>query len=77
MTKKQNRKNCEINAISALIKLIQKNVPALLIWDHKGHVKRMGSKSLSQWFDGLENQVRKNLQTRMVEDVVNISDKSE
>ena len=77
MTKKQNKKNCEINAISALLKLIQKNVPALLIWDHKGHVKHMGSKSLSDWFDGLDNQLLKNLQSRMVEDVINISDKTE
>ena len=77
MTKKQNKKNCEINAISVLLKLIQKNVPALLIWDHKGHVKHMGSKSLSDWLDGLDNQFLKNLQSRMVEDVINISDKTE
>ena len=77
MTKKQNKKNCEINAISALLKLVQKNVPALLIWDHKGHVKHMGSMSLSQWFDELDEQEHKNLQSRMVEDVINISEKGE
>ena len=77
MTKTQNQKNCEINLISALLRLIQRNVPALVIWNHKGSVKHVGSQGLSEWFTSLDNLTQSNLRTKMVEDVINISEHGE
>ena len=77
MTKTQNKKGCEISLISALLRLIKRNVPALLIWSHKGTVKQVGSQCLSEWFNGLDDATLNNLRTKMVEDVINISEKQE
>ena len=72
MTKTQNIKTCEINVISALLRLLKKNVPALVIWNYKGSVKHIGSEHLTDWFKNLDETTAKALKTKMVEDVINI-----
>ena len=77
MTKKQNKKSCCLNLVTAVIKLMKKNVPSLTFFEFKGELKLVGSCSMSRWFKDLSEDLKEDLRLRMVSDIVNISDKGE
>ena len=71
MTKRQNIVRCEKKAISSVENLRQKNIPALLIWSHKGRIVSHGSKELSAWLNGICNLDKKNLNDKMCSEILN------
>ena len=77
MTKTQNRRQCEQNMICSLLKLLKKNIPGLLLWEHKGQLRHLGSTAMSKWFEELDEDIKKNIQEMMVEDTINISENKE
>ena len=60
--------------ICSLLKLLKKNIPGLLLWEHKGQLRYIGSTAMSKWFEELDDEKKKNCQEKMVEDSINISE---
>ena len=77
MTKKQNKTICGENLVTAILKMLHKNVPVLTFWEHKGELIHLGSSSMSKWFDDFEDVIKQDLRSRMVSDIVNLSNNTE
>ena len=77
MTKRQNKKSCCVNLVTAVMRLLKKNVPSLTFFEHKGELKFVGSHSMSKWFTDLNEDLKEDLRLRMVSDIVNLNDKGE
>ena len=69
MTKTQNAVKSAEHLVSAVMRLMDKNIPVLVFWEHKGHLKNLGSTAMSKWFADLEDNVKKDLRTQMVTDL--------
>ena len=61
MGKKDIKANCEVNLITWILRLLGKNTPVLALWQHKGELKKIGSKNMSSWFDNLDDGARQTL----------------
>eukprot|EP00092_Neocalanus_flemingeri_P008314 GFUD01008964.1.p1 GENE.GFUD01008964.1~~GFUD01008964.1.p1 ORF type:complete len:627 (+),score=139.19 GFUD01008964.1:53-1933(+) len=77
MTKKQNKENGQVNLVSAMLALLQKNVPVLSFWEHKGELKHLGPSFMADWFNNLDDVLKENLKASMAMDMINISNDSE
>ena len=73
MTKKQNEEVSGVNLVSAILRLLDKNVPVLAFWVHKGELKKLGTQLMSDWFDELDDVEKHNLKSSMVQDMINLS----
>ena len=77
MGKKKNKSNSEVNLIASVLRLQQKNVPALMIWQHQGELKKFGTGQMSKWYDDLDLVTKQSLSSCMVTDMKNLSTGSE
>ena len=69
MTKTQNAVKSAEHLVSAVMRLMDKNIPVLVFWEHKGHLKKLGSTAMSKWFADLEDNVKKDLRNQKVSDL--------
>ena len=77
MTKNQNKVNCEKNLIEASVRLITKNVPLLVVFQHKGVLMHYGTKEMCGWFNDIGESMKDDLKNRMIADMVQLVDGSQ
>ena len=77
MGRKEKREKAEIHLISGCLRLISKNVPALIVWQHKGQLKKFGTSNMAEWFDNLDEDTKLQLSSDMVLDMKNLVGKEE
>ena len=63
--------------INAVLRLLDKNIPVLVFWQHNGELKKIGSKKMSDWYDSLESETRLALASEMVKDMIRLNDGEE
>ena len=77
MGKNKYKAECEVSLIASVLRLQQKNVPALMIWQHQGELKKFGTGQMSKWYDDLDPAAKQSLSSCMVTDMKNLSTGSE
>ena len=73
MGKKKRKDKSQVNVITAVLRLLKKKMPALLVWQSKGRVMKIGSENLCKWYDELEPGLKSDLRGRMVQDIVSMN----
>ena len=63
--------------MDAVLRLLGKNVPTLAIWESKGELVWLGSAEMSKWLTDLDDGLKEDLRSRMVSDMVKLSNNEE
>ena len=77
MVKNEEKDNAEINLVSCILRLINKKVPILAFWQHKGELKKIGTSNMDQWFEELDDETKNQLRTSMGKDLFSLGDGTE
>ena len=77
MTKTQNAVKSAEHLVAAVMRLMDKNIPVLVFWEHKGQLKNLGTSAMSKWFADLDDIVKTNLTNQMVLDLQSLIEGNE
>ena len=77
MTNKQNKNKSSVNLVDAVLRLLGKNVPTLAIWESKGELVWLGSADMSKWLTDLDDDLKEDLRSKLVSDMVKLSNNEE
>jgi len=77
MGKSQVEIECQVKLINAALRLLDKNIPVLVFWQHDGELRKIGSKKMSDWYDDLESETKAALANEMVKDMIRLNDREE
>ena len=77
MGSKENKVNCVLKFITALLKLLDKNIPVLAFWQHNGELKKIGTGKMSKWFDNFDDKTKESLSVAMFDDMLTLNNNEE
>ena len=75
--RKNRRERCQLKLISGVLKMINKKVPIMLLWQNKGEIQKIGTRNMLNWYDGLDEEVKQGLRSCMVEDIIRLNQNKE
>ena len=69
--------NAVISLVSCILRLVDKNVPILAIWQDGGKMKKIGSSNMVNWCEKLDDETKKQLESSIQEDSNDLIDDKE
>ena len=73
MGKKDRKEKCKLKLIAGVLQLIKKKVPVMLLWLNQGEMQKIGTRNILDWFDSLDDEVKGDLRSRMVQDIISMN----
>ena len=73
MGKKDRKEKCQLKLITGVLQLIKKKVPVMLLWLNQGEMQKIGTRNILDWFDSLDDEVKGDLSSRMVQDIISMN----